>query len=90
MFDFPVRLDPLPKSLPAELLTLAYLLEPSTKFKPPFEQRLQLPISLCTTLSDLYSSGWLHKSLRSANIPLLRRGADRVLYPRPPHLRAAS
>jgi hypothetical protein len=68
VFDFPMPFDPFPKSLPAEPLTLAYLLEPSTKFKPPLEQRLQLANSLCTTLSDLYSSGWLHKSLRSANI----------------------
>ncbi|KAJ9602350.1 hypothetical protein H2200_013205 [Cladophialophora chaetospira] len=56
-------------SLPSpKPLTLERLLQPGSKYKPPLEQRLQLALSICTTMSSLYSSGWLHKSLGSANI----------------------
>ncbi|KAK6527513.1 hypothetical protein TWF694_004496 [Orbilia ellipsospora] len=52
----------------AEPITLHHLLQPSTKFRPPLERRLQLAVSICGTMSSLFSSGWLHKGLRSANI----------------------
>jgi hypothetical protein len=66
VLEFPVDI---PASMPLpEPLTLHQLLRPSTKFRPPFEQRVQLATSLCETMSSLYSSGWLHKSLRSANV----------------------
>lgn len=60
-----------PQSTPLqEPLTLHKLLQPGMKFKPPLEQRFQLAASICGTMSALYSSGWLHKSLRSANVLL--------------------
>jgi hypothetical protein len=39
-----------------------------SKLKPPLEQRLRLASDLARTFSDLYSSGWLHKGIRSDNI----------------------
>ena len=39
-----------------------------SKLKPPLEQRLRLASDLARTLSELYSSGWLHKGIRSDNI----------------------
>lgn len=66
VLEFPVDIPP---SIPmSEPLTLHQLLQPSTKFRPPLEQRIQLAASICGTMYSLYSSGWLHKSLRSANI----------------------
>ncbi|KAK4121517.1 hypothetical protein N657DRAFT_577590, partial [Parathielavia appendiculata] len=67
-----------PKDTPVSLLTL---LAPSAKFRPPLEQRLALASAFCTTLSELYLSGWLHKSIRSENILFPHAGA--VLHPPP-------
>ena len=67
-FDFPGAGNFAFQQLSAEPLSLSYLLQSSTKFRPPYEQRQKLALSICETMSDLYSSGWLHKSLRSANI----------------------
>ncbi len=53
-----------PNTAPVSLLTLLN----TPKFRPPLEQRLSLARSLCTTLSELYSSSWLHKGVRSDNI----------------------
>lgn len=39
-----------------------------SKFKPPLEGRLQLASKLAGTFSELYSSSWLHKGIRSDNI----------------------
>ncbi len=66
VLEFPMDI---PASMPlSEPLTLHQLLQPGTNFRPPLEQRLQLAASICGTMSSLYSSGWLHKSLRSANV----------------------
>jgi hypothetical protein len=63
-------------SLPISLLTL---LSPHTKFRPPLELRLRLASTLCTTLSELYLSGWLHKGIRADNILFPAAGA--ILQP---------
>jgi len=71
VFRFPQGTPPLstgtkPKATtPVSLLTL---LTSAPKFRPPLEQRLTLATTFCTTLSELYLSGWLHKSIRSENI----------------------
>ncbi|KAG7284598.1 hypothetical protein NEMBOFW57_010976 [Staphylotrichum longicolle] len=59
-----VNIKPKPTT-PVSLLTL---LTSACKFRPPLEQRLALANTFCTTLSELYLSGWLHKSIRSENI----------------------
>lgn len=62
-------------------LTLADLLASSVKTKPSVDFRLALARVFCTTVSTLYSSGWLHKSLRSTSIifPALASDVDKVL-----------
>ena len=67
-------------SLPISLLTL---LSPHTKFRPPLELRLRLASTLCTTLSELYLSGWLHKGIRADNILFPAAGA--ILQPSSSH-----
>jgi hypothetical protein len=67
------------KGAPVSLLTL---LTPASKFCPPLEQRLALASTLCATLSELYLSGWLHKSIRSENILFPSAGA--ILSPPSP------
>ena len=54
--------------LPPRPVSLQSLLQPKAKFKPPLEQRYTLASRLCSTLSELYSSSWLHKGIRSENI----------------------
>lgn len=39
-----------------------------SKLKPSLERRLRLAGNLASTLSELYSSGWLHKGINSDNI----------------------
>lgn len=51
-----------------EPITLSHLLQPTTKYRPPLERRLQLASTICNSLSELYSGGWMHKSMRSSNI----------------------
>ncbi|KAK4235383.1 prion-inhibition and propagation-domain-containing protein [Achaetomium macrosporum] len=75
VFRYPLQPAPQPdltrrqlrstKGAPISLLTL---LQPANKFRPPLEQRLILASTLCSTLSELYLSGWLHKGVRSENI----------------------
>ncbi|KAK5659328.1 hypothetical protein OQA88_1421 [Cercophora sp. LCS_1] len=74
-FRYPIALSPQPditrrqlsksKGAPISLLTL---LKPTSKFRPALEQRLALASKLCSTFSELYLSGWLHKGVRSENI----------------------
>jgi hypothetical protein len=54
------------RSVATQPISLQALLH--SKFKPPLEQRLRLASDLACTLSELYSSGWLHKGIRSDNI----------------------
>lgn len=53
-----------------------------SKVKPPFEQRLQLASNLACTVSELYSSGWLHKGIRSDNVvfPQLYTEDDKMSF----------
>lgn len=62
-------------------VSLVSLLESTAKFRPPLEQRLALASALCTTFSELYLSGWLHKGVRSENILFPAAGA--ILQPPP-------
>lgn len=39
-----------------------------SKLKPALEDRYRLASRLCSTLFELYSSSWLHKGVRSANV----------------------
>ncbi|PHH72208.1 hypothetical protein CDD80_4686 [Ophiocordyceps camponoti-rufipedis] len=59
------QLVPPPEPKP---LSLLHLLQPKTKFQPALELRYKLASRLCTTLFELYSSSWLHKGVRSANV----------------------
>jgi hypothetical protein len=67
VFQFPVMM-PAQVPLPIQPVSLLALLEPKTKFRPPLEYRYILASRLCTTLWELYTSGWLHKGIRSENI----------------------
>ncbi|PHH63669.1 hypothetical protein CDD81_5650 [Ophiocordyceps australis] len=51
-----------------EPVSLAALLHPRARFRPPLEQRYALASHICATLSELFSSSWLHKGIRSENI----------------------
>ncbi|PHH65097.1 hypothetical protein CDD82_1702 [Ophiocordyceps australis] len=51
-----------------EPVSLAALLHPDAKFRPRLEQRYTLASDICATLSELFSSSWLHKGIRSQNI----------------------
>lgn len=53
---------------PPSPVSLHTILQPKAKFRPPLEQRYALASRLCSTLSELYSSSWLHKGIRSDNI----------------------
>jgi hypothetical protein len=56
-------------TMPLQPVSLLTLLNPSTlKRKPALEQRFRLAYQLANTLSGLYSSSWMHKSLRSDNL----------------------
>jgi hypothetical protein len=67
VFRFPCHQQDTTTSLqPVSLLTL---LNPGIlKRKPALEQRFRLAYQLANTLSGLYSSSWMHKSLRSDNL----------------------
>jgi hypothetical protein len=69
-----------PETQPVSLLAL---LQPKSKFKPPLELRWKLANAMCITMSELYSSGWLHKGIRSENIlfPCLHVAGDSVIDP---------
>jgi hypothetical protein len=62
-------------------LTLAELLASSVKIKPSLDFRLALARTFSTTVSALYSSGWLHKSLRSTSILFPVRTSDVQVVP---------
>lgn len=51
---------------PVSLLRL--LCHRTSRWRPSLEQRLRLASSLANTLSSLYSSSWMHRSVRSANV----------------------
>ncbi|KAK3372271.1 prion-inhibition and propagation-domain-containing protein [Podospora didyma] len=63
--DFPQSPDPPIVTTPVSLLSL---LQSKGTPKPPLEHRIALASAVCTTFSELYLSGWLHKSVRSDNI----------------------
>ncbi|KAF4472040.1 hypothetical protein FALBO_1054 [Fusarium albosuccineum] len=52
-------------SQPSSLLRL---LQPDYKPRPPLEQRFRIASDISSTLYELYSSNWMHKSIRSDNI----------------------
>ncbi|KAH7397247.1 prion-inhibition and propagation-domain-containing protein [Pyrenochaeta sp. MPI-SDFR-AT-0127] len=56
---------PMPLQAPVSLLDL---FADKTKFKPPLEARIMLARSLASSISGLFNSSWLHKSIRSDNI----------------------
>lgn len=68
LFRFPTA--PINHSLSpaAQPVSLATYLSPKTAYKPPLEQWLSLAAKIASTVSELYSRGWLHKSLRSETI----------------------
>lgn len=49
-------------------ISLHDMLSSKTKTKPALEDRYKLASNLCSTMFELYSSSWLHKGLRSANV----------------------
>lgn len=51
-----------------EPVSLLRLLQPSRDPRPPLEERLALARDICSTFHQLYSSSWMHKSIRSDNI----------------------
>lgn len=63
---------------PVSLLRL--LCNRTSKWRPALNDRLRLASKLASTLSALYSSGWMHKAVRSANVLfpyMYTRGKDR-------------
>lgn len=61
LFEKPAGLDN-PKSLLSQLNT-------DQRAKgPPLEERFRLAYRICSTMSRLWSIGWIHKNLRSSNI----------------------
>ncbi|TLS24362.1 hypothetical protein PpBr36_08941 [Pyricularia pennisetigena] len=72
VFRYPSPLLPSPTSLPGHVtqtpVSLATLLDPRTKFRPPLEQRYMLASRVAGTFSELFSSSWLHKGIRSDNV----------------------
>lgn len=51
---------------PVSLVRL--LCNKASRWRPSLGQRIKLASDLATTLSALYSSGWMHRSIRSANV----------------------
>lgn len=49
-------------------LSMLQMLQTPQSTRPPLETRLRLANDICATFLELYSSGWMHKSIRSDNI----------------------
>ncbi|KAK3382661.1 prion-inhibition and propagation-domain-containing protein [Lasiosphaeria ovina] len=70
----------LPSSTHLTPVSLLSLLRAKTAPKPQLEARIALASAICTTFSELYTSGWLHKGVRSDNI-LFRTSSLNPLLP---------
>ena len=57
-----------PSPLSQQPLTLLRLLQSVFKSHPALEKRFAIAADICTTLHQLFSSSWMHKSIRSDNI----------------------
>ncbi|TLD28276.1 hypothetical protein PspLS_04131 [Pyricularia sp. CBS 133598] len=72
VFRYPSPLLPSPTNQPnlraQAPVSLTALLDPRTKFLPPLEQRYMLASRIASTFSELFSSSWLHKGIRSDNM----------------------
>ncbi|KAI6279193.1 hypothetical protein MCOR28_002835 [Pyricularia oryzae] len=72
VFRYPSPLLPSPTNQPGHRtqapVSLAALLDPRTRFRPPLEQRYMLASRIAGTFSELFSSSWLHKGIRSENM----------------------
>lgn len=70
VFRFPCNhKEATPTTMSLQPVSLLALLNPKImKRKPALEKRLELASQLASTVSGLYSSSWLHKSLRSENL----------------------
>ncbi|EGC47013.1 conserved hypothetical protein [Histoplasma capsulatum var. duboisii H88] len=68
VFKFPTTIIPaiIPTTVSIRPVSLLSLLE--SKLRPSLETRFRLASKLAITLSELYSSSWLHKNIRSENI----------------------
>ncbi len=53
----------------SRLVSLATVLDKNVvKFNPALDQRLRLASQLAITVSELFSGGWMHKSLNNDNV----------------------
>ncbi|KAI6348140.1 hypothetical protein MCOR25_010852 [Pyricularia grisea] len=72
VFRYPLPLLPSPANQPSHRtqtpVSLLTLLDPRAKFRPPLEQRYMLASRITSTFSELFSSSWLHKGIRSDNM----------------------
>lgn len=67
VFQFPQKSRKGPENL-SKPLSLFNLLQPEFKPRPPLEKRFRLASDISSTFHQLYSSSWMHKSIRSDNI----------------------
>lgn len=67
VFQFPQKSGQAPGDL-SKPLSLYNLLQPEYKPRPPLEKRFRLASDISSTFHQLYSSSWMHKSIRSDNI----------------------
>ncbi|KAK0734632.1 hypothetical protein B0T26DRAFT_746510 [Lasiosphaeria miniovina] len=69
----------LPSSTHLTPVSLLSLVRSKTAPKPRLEARIALASAICTTFSELYTSGWLHKGVRSDNILFRTSSLDPLL-----------
>ncbi|EEU42056.1 uncharacterized protein NECHADRAFT_101905 [Fusarium vanettenii 77-13-4] len=67
VFQFPQNSRQAPGDF-SKPLSLYTLLQPEYKPRPPLEKRFRLASDISSTFHQLYSSSWMHKSIRSDNI----------------------
>ncbi|KAM6509156.1 hypothetical protein FSOLCH5_012145 [Fusarium solani] len=67
VFQFPQKSKQAPGDF-SKPLSLYNLLQPEYKPRPPLEKRFRLASDISSTFHQLYSSSWMHKSIRSNNI----------------------
>ncbi|RSL73667.1 hypothetical protein CEP54_000039 [Fusarium duplospermum] len=75
VFHFPQKSRQAPHNL-SKPLSLFNLLQPEFKPRPPLEKRFRLASDISSTFYQLYSSSWMHKSIRSDNILFPYQNSD--------------
>ncbi|KAI1742095.1 hypothetical protein F4680DRAFT_412879 [Xylaria scruposa] len=61
--------------LPGNMLTLKTMIEKGLKV--PLEERFHLAVKICSTILNLHSLGWLHKSIRSEHVVVFLSSASK-------------